>query len=340
MSVTIREIAQKLDLSIGAVSHAMNGYPDISEETRQRVLQMAAEMGYVPNRAARQLRRKKADAVGFILPSSTPRFADPFFNEFVAGLGDETARHPFDLLISIAPPGEAAERSIYQNWVQGRKVDGFILTHLRQHDWRSDYLSREGMHFTALGSHPGVDSFPRIEIDRQSGIMELVAHLVAGGFRRIACIGGPADLQIQVSQLEGYRLGLESANLPFDPDLLADSDMTSTSGHQAARQLLALATPPDAILCINDETAMGALQAAHEKGLRVGRDLAVAGFEGAQVSRFTDPPLTTLDVPVYEIACQLVKMLVAEISGQPLSERQVVLRPRLLVRASSAGTFA
>src|SRR4030065_1965450 len=152
MVVTIRDIAKKLGLSIGAVSRAREGDPDISAEPRQGVILAAKEMGYVPNQAARQLRRKKADAVGYILPANTPRFADPFFSEFIAGLGDETARHPYDLVISIAPPGEEPEKHIYQSWVQGRKVDGFILTHLHLHDWRGQYLAQQGGSFTAPGN--------------------------------------------------------------------------------------------------------------------------------------------------------------------------------------------
>jgi LacI family transcriptional regulator len=337
MPVTIRDIARKLKLSIGAVSRAMDGYPDISEETRQRVVQMAEKMGYVPNQAARQLRRKKADAVGYILPSNTPRFADPFFTEFIAGLGDETARHPFDLLISIAPPGEKAEKRIYQSWVQARKVDGFILTHLRVQDWRTEYLSQQGVAFTALESVPDQREFARIDIDRRSGIVHLIEHLAGRGFRRIACIGGPSDLQSQASQLEGYRQGLKAAGIPFDPNLLTVSDLTSTGGYQATKRLLSITDPPNAIICINDETAFGVLSASREQGLQIGQDLAVAGFDGVQVSKFTEPPLTSLDIPVYDIACQLVKMLVAEITGQSLPERQVVLQPRLLIRESTSG---
>ena len=112
-------------------------------------------MGYVPNQAARQLRRKKADAVGYILPASTPRFADPFFSEFIAGLGDETAIHPYDLVISIAPPGEEPEKHIYQSWVQGRKVDGFILTYLHLHDWRVQYLAKTRCFIHYPGKHAG-----------------------------------------------------------------------------------------------------------------------------------------------------------------------------------------
>jgi len=337
MPITIRDIARKLNLSIGAVSRAMDGYPDISEETRQRVIQTAQEMGYVPNRAARQLRRRKADAVGYVLPSNTPRFADPFFTEFVAGLGDETARHPFDLLISIAPPDEEAEHRLYQSWVQGRKVDGFILTHLRIQDWRIEYLSQQQFPFAVLESVPDERDFPRIDIDRRSGIIELVAHLKERGFQRIAYIGGPSELQSQASQLEGYRQGLEAAGLSFNPDLVMASDLTSIGGYQTTKRLLSIPDPPNAIICINDETAFGVLRASHELDLWVGQELAVAGFDGVQVSKFTEPPLTSLDIPVYDIACRLVRMLVNEIMGQPLPERQVILRPKLLDRESTGG---
>lgn len=335
MSVTIRDIAKKLNLSIGAVSRAMDGYPDISEETRQRVIQTAKEMSYVPNRAARQLRRKKADAIGYVLPSNTPRFADPFFTEFVAGLGDETARHPFDLTISIAPPGEEAEKRLYQSWVQGHKVDGFILTHLRLQDWRVDYLSEQGIPFSALESIPDVRNFPRVDVDRQAGIVALVAYLTTCGFQRIACIGGPSELQIQTNQFNGYRQGLEAAGIPFDSALVTKSDLTSTGGYQATKHLRSIPDPPDAIICINDETAFGALHALRDLGVHIGTDVAVTGFDGVAMSAHSDPPLTTLDIPVYEIACKLVDLLAAELNHQPALERQIVYAPRLLKRLST-----
>jgi LacI family transcriptional regulator len=196
MAITIRDIAKKLGLSIGAVSRALDGYPDISDETRQRVIQAAHEMGYVPNQAARQLRRKKADAIGYILPADTPRFADPFISEFIAGLGDEIALYPFDLVISIASPGEEPEKHLYQNWVHARKVDGFILTHLHLHDWRVHYLSQQGFPFTALESTQDGLDFARVEVNRQGGMVELVTHLMECGFRRIAYLGGPQNLEI------------------------------------------------------------------------------------------------------------------------------------------------
>jgi LacI family transcriptional regulator len=340
MPVTIRDIAKKLGLSIGAVSRALDGYPDISDETRQRVIQVAHEMGYVPNQAARQLRRKKADAVGYILPANTPRFTDPFFSEFIAGLGDETALHPFDLLISIAPPGEDSEKHIYQSWVQGRKVDGFILTHLHLHDWRVKYLAEQGVPFAALENTLDGFNFARVEVNRQGGIVELVTHLVERGFRGIAYLGGPSELKIHADQFEGYRQGLEKAGILYDSNLLATSDLTSSGGYLATKRMLSIPDPPDAIVCINDETAFGVLHAAHEMGMIVGRDLAVAGFDGVQASRYTEPPLTTLDIPVYDIARRLVMMVISEIQGISIPKRRVVYQPKLLIRESTGGNHS
>jgi LacI family transcriptional regulator len=335
MPVTIREVAQQLGLSIATVSRALDGYPDIALETRQRVRDTAKEMGYTPNRAARQLRRKKADAIGYILPSDTPRFADPYFAEFLVGLSDETAHHPFDLLISIASPGDETEQRIYENWVQSRKVDGFVLNRLRRDDWRIRFLTEQDVPFTALEHASEALDYPRIGVDNTGGMVELVLHLASAGYHRLAFIGGPEDLIIHLERLAGFRQGLEMVGLPFDLSLCLDGDLTSDSGYQAARRMRWLPNPPDAIVCVNDETAFGVLHALHEMGLKAGPDVGVTGFDGVQASRHTDPPLTTLDIPVPEIARRLVRMLALEMTHQPQAERQIVIHPRLLVREST-----
>lgn len=335
MPPTIRELAQHLNLSIAAVSRALDGYPDISEATRQRVFQAAEEMGYVPNRAARQLRRKKAEAIGYILPAETPRFSDPFFSEFVAGLGDETATHPFDLLISLAPPGEAAEQRIYQNWVQSRKVDGFILNRMHCQDWRVDYLARQEMPFATLEPTQDNVDYPYVKVDNQRGMLALVQHLAERGFRRLAYLGGPETLVIQAERLAGFQAGLQAQGLPLRAEFLVNGELTSAGGYQATQSLCSLPEPPDALVCIDDVVAIGALRAAHELGLRVGQEVGISGFDGVQASRYSEPPLTTLDIPVYEIATTLVKMLAARMSGQPYDN--VLIQPRLLIRESTLG---
>jgi len=185
MSVTIRDVAKRLRLSITTVSRALDGYPDVAEETRERVIRTAREMDYIPSRAARQLRRKRADAIGYIIPTGVPRFSDPFFSEFIAGLGDEVALHHFDLLVSTAPPGGPEEQALYQRWMQSRRVDGIVLSRMRLQDWRVEYLGNAGSPFVALGrSHTLVD-YPYIEVDSRAGFATLVRHLVERGHRRI-----------------------------------------------------------------------------------------------------------------------------------------------------------
>jgi LacI family transcriptional regulator len=335
MAVTIRDVAKQLNLSITQVSRALDGYADVSEETRRRVIETAQKMGYVPNRAARQLRRQRSDTVGFVLPASTPRFNEPFFSEFIAGLADESALHNLDLLVTTAPPGQSAEELVYQRWVQGRKVDGIILNRIRLKDWRVRYLAQQNLPFVSLERSLDPVDYASIEVDSHAGFLHLMEYLVRLGHLRIAYIGGPGDLKIQVDRLTGYRDGLIQAGLPVENNLIVEGDLTSEGGYQAALQLLSLPQPPTAITCVNDYTAMGALHAAHERGLTIGQDISITGFDGVGESAHTEPPLTTLYQPVHEIACKLVSMLSDLICGEDLKERQICYQPELVIRSST-----
>lgn len=334
MAVTIRDVARKLDLSITTVSRALDGYDDVSEETRQRVIQAARELGYQPNTAARQLRRRRADTIGYILPASLPRFTDPFFAEFIAGLGDEAALSSLDLLISSAPPGSELEAENYQRWMQAHKVDGFILNRLRSNDLRVSWLLENKVPFAAL--EQAGEEHAWVEVDGQAAMAQLVAHLAERGHRRLAFIGSKDDdLVIHQQRLGGFLLGMQTQGLSIHPEYFQPGDLTRQGGYDAARQLLALPEPPTAIVCINDLTALGVLRAASEAGLQVGRNLAVTGFDGIDESAYSDPPLTTIDQPVYDIARQLVRLVAAQINGDESVQQQIRLEPRLVLRASS-----
>lgn len=337
MSVTIRDVAKRLNLSITTVSRALNGYDDVAEETRQRVRQAAQEMGYFPNQAARHLRRQRSDAIGYILPAAQPRFTDPFFSEFIAGLGDEAAQHQVDLVISTAPPDSDQEKWLYQSWVQGQKVDGFILHRIRLVDWRIDYLIQAGCPFASLEKPLPEGNFTYVEVDNRMSVAALVQHLQARGYRRIAYIGGPEALKIQAERFAGYQVGLARAGFAFDPSLVAAGDLTSPEGYRQAQRILQLPEPPDAFICVNDETAFGVMHAIDEAGLDVGQEVGVAGFDGVQSAGYSQPPLTTLDQPVYDIARRLVRMLLAKLNPESHPEHRFVITPKLLERQSTCG---
>ena len=289
MSVTIRDVAKQLNLSITTVSRGLDGYDDVAEETRQRIVAAAKELGYAPSHTARQLRRQRADAIGYILPTSGPRFSDPFFSEFIAGLGDEATSRNLDVLVSTAPPDSPAERQLYERWVRSRRVDGMVLSRMRTYDWRVKYLLKSGFPVAALGHTLLTEDAPQIEVNARAGFAGLVQHLVERGHRRIAYIGASPDLTLQVDRLAGYRDGLAAAQIPFDPSLTTEGDLTRPGGYQAALHLLTLREPPTAIIGVNDLTAIGAMRAAHEHGLVVGRDVAVAATTVSKTVSIPNP---------------------------------------------------
>ncbi|HEY9075550.1 MAG TPA: LacI family DNA-binding transcriptional regulator [Anaerolineaceae bacterium] len=336
MSPTIRDVAKRLNLSIYTVSRALDGYDDVADATRQRVIEMAKEMGYTPSRAARQLRRKRADAIGYILPASGPHFTDPFFSIFIAGLGDEATSHKFDLLVSTAEPDSLAEKELYERWVQGHLVDGLVLSRMRLNDWRVDYLLKNQFPFAAHGRSLNCDQYPYIDMDSQAGFLTIVNHLVERGHRRIAYIGAPRNFTLQEHRFTGYCEGLKAAGIEFDPALVCEGDFSRNGGYQAALRLLNLAHPPTAIIGVNDMTAVGAIRAARERGLVVGRDLAVAGYDGTDDSEHTQPPLTTLRQNAYETSRRLVRVLLARISGEDIENMQQIMPLELLVRESTS----
>ncbi|MBI4672218.1 MAG: LacI family DNA-binding transcriptional regulator [Chloroflexi bacterium] len=337
MAVTIRDVAKKLNLSITTVSRALDDYDDVAHTTRERVRSTARKMGYVPSRAARNLRRQRADIIGYVIPASGTRFTDPFFSEFIAGLGDQAVSHNFDLLISTATPDTEKEKQLYARWVSSRLVDGIILSRLRLEDWRVEYLQRNHVPFVMHGRTQSKTKFPFIEIDSRAGFALLVKHLVERGHRRIAYIGAPEKFTLQRDRYAGYQNGLSAANIPLDKTLVCQGDLTRAGGYHAAQSLFQLRKPPTAIIGANDLTAEGVLRAARERGIVVGRDLAVAGYDGTEVSEHTQPPLTTLRQPVYETARKLVTMLIALIQNEPLEPSQIILQPELIIRESTAG---
>jgi LacI family transcriptional regulator len=337
MRTTIREVAHQLHLSITTVSRALDGYNDVAEDTRELVIRTAHEMGYTPNRAARQLRRQRSDTIGYILPTEKPQFADAFYSEIIAGLGDLATASNSDLLVSAAPPDSDSERALYERWVQGRKVDGLIVNRTRLHDWRVQYLTAQNFPFVLLERSLLPVEFIGVEVDSYQGLLELMAYLTNLGHSRIAYIGASPDLKIDFDRYNGYQAGLKAAKIKPNSSLVTRGDLTPEGGYQAAGHLLGLENIPTAIVCVNDLTAIGAMHAAHENGLKVGRHIAIAGFDGIADAAHTQPPLTTLDQPVYTIARQLVTMLLALINDEPLDERQVKILPKLLIRESTGG---
>ena len=334
MTATLKEIAERVGKSVTTVSRALADYDDVSQTTRKQVRRVALELGYEPNIVARQLQKQRTDTIGLILPTFGPRFLDPFFSEFLAGVGSEATRQGFDLLVSTRAPGEEEEKAYLKN-IRSRRVDGFIIVRTRRRDGRISLLQENNYPFASFGRVEGNNDFPLVDEDSELGVKLVVNHLVEQGHIRLACIAASSDLMFAHYRLKGFIETLEAHGLPVDTTLITEGDLTQRAGREDGGQLLDRVNPPTAIVACNDLMALGAMGAAQERGLVVGRDIAITGFDDIPWAEHAHPPLTTVHQPIYQIGTIVCQMLIKVISGEEIAERQVILQPSLIIRQSS-----
>jgi len=339
MPVTLKDIADKVGKSITTVSRALHGYDDVSPETKALIRQAADELGYTPNILAQRLQKRKTDTIGFILPTFGPRFSDPFFSEFLAGIGNTAARLGYDLLVSTRPPGEKEMIAYHEN-VQSYRVDGFVIVRTRCQDERIQYLSEAKYPFVAYGRTESSPNYFFVDEDSEYGMRLVAHHLADSGHQNIAFIAAPEYLMFSHYRLKGFREGLAEKGIQLDESKIVTGDMTQRSGFSHAMHFLDMPNPPTAIAACNDLMALGAISAAQERNLVVGKDIAITGFDNIPSAEYSHPPLTTIHQPIYQIGEMVCEMLINHIRGEALAEEQILLTPSLVVRQSSGAPYA
>lgn len=334
MAVTLKDIAERVNKSVPTVSRALGDFNDISPDTRREVQRIAIEMGYVPSATARSLQKQSTETIGLILPgSNTLRFSDPFFSEFLSGVVEEIAPCGFHLNISVDMSGD--ERATYLQQVRSRRVDGFIVVRTRRQDSRIDVLREHGTPFVAFGRVEEQNDFPFVDEDGVSGTRKVVDHLVSLGHTRLACIAEPTTLTKSHHRVQGFLQGMEAHGLPFSPELLVETNFRQQSGRRSAHLLFELVEPPTAIVACNDLLALGAITEAKDRGLVVGRDVSITGFDDIMLAEYANPALTTVHQPAHEIGITVAQLLLKLINKEPVVNQQIIINPSLVVRESS-----
>lgn len=333
-SATLKTIAQATGFSITTVSRALSGYDDVNEDTRRLIEAEAIRQGYTPNPHARALQGQHAQTLGFIVPTNDVRYADPFFTQFIAGIGTQAAKVGFDLLLSTQGP-EPGELNLFRRVVSSKRVDGMILVRTRPRDPRIEYLLTTSMPFVVFGRTTDLEGYVYIDTDGISGQRALTEHFIKLGHRRIAYITPPSDLMFTHYRLHGFYDAMQAHDLEVNPELVIEGALTETNGHHAACALLDLPNPPTAIMTGNDLMAFGAMRAIQERGWHVGADIAVGGFDDIPSAEYIHPGLTTVRQAIFETAQRLTALLLGMIAGEILIERGTLLVPELVVRASS-----
>lgn len=329
---TLDQVAERAGVGRGTVSRVINGSPQVSEHTRLAVEAAVAELGYVPNLAARALVTRRTDAVALVISESEERvFSEPFFAGVVRGISAGVTAAGRQLVLALAVDSDRP----LERYLTQQHVDGVLLVSLHGDDPLPELLRARGLPVVLGGRPPGGYGGAYVDVDNVGGAQAGVAHLIARGRRRIATISGPQDMGAGQDRLVGYRAALADAGLPEDPALVVEGDFSEVSGLQAMRGLLAGHPDVDGLFAANDLMAIGALRALRDTGRRVPEDVAVVGFDDSPLSRVTDPPLSTVRQPVEEMGREMAEMLVRLISGDGYAHQSAVLLTELVVRASS-----
>ncbi|ALO06550.1 LacI family DNA-binding transcriptional regulator [Streptomyces gardneri] len=333
---TLEEVAARAGVGRGTVSRVINGSPKVSEQAKAAVEQAVAELGYVPNRAARALAGSRTDAVALVIPETEARlFAEPYFLDIIRGVSAELAEADKQLLLTLIRSDQ--ERQRFEQYLAAQRVDGVLLVSVHGDDPLPDQVRALGLPAVLNGRRSEDERVSFVDSDNTGAGRTAVAHLAARGRRSVATITGPLDMYVARCRLDGYREGLAEAGLAPDEALVANGDFTEEGGRRAMRELLDRRPGLDAVFAASDVMAAGARAVLREAGRRVPEDVALVGVDDSAVARHMDPPLTSVRQPIEEMGRTMARLLLQEIAapGEPDEQPRRMLPTELVVRASS-----
>ncbi|MEV0622058.1 substrate-binding domain-containing protein [Nonomuraea sp. NPDC050404] len=327
---SIRRVAELAGVSATTVSHTLNGRRPVAGETRRRVLRAIEELGYRPNTLARGLRTSRSQTIGLIIPDIT----NPFYPAVARGLQDVLGPAGYDQIISNTDGVRRAERTAIEHMI-ARQVDGLAFAVFHTHAEHLLPAIEAGIPVVRLGGRQVQQGVDLIHSDDEGGAAEATRHLLGRGYRRIAFVCGPAAEGPAAERVAGYRAALADAGLPADRALVAHTEFSRAGGARGVARLLELPEPPDAVLCANDVMAIGALDVAARRGLRVPDDLAVMGFDDIDAAGLVSPGLTTMANPAREIGRATARRLLERLHGAIGEPSTELVVPTRLVRRQS-----
>lgn len=334
--VKLKDLAERLDLSPTTVSRALDGYPEVNEKTRQRVLEAARQLNYRPNASARRLATGRAGAIGAVLPTNRNLLVDPHFVEFLAGIGERLAEDEIDIVLS--PAGSGDEMANYRRMASGTRVDAIILSSPMVEDERIPLLSDLGFPFVVHGRTTGTLPHAWLDIDNEGAFRHATNHLLDLGHERIALINGDARFTFALHRERGYREALADRGIDHDPKLVANGPMTDEIGFRATQRFLAEASPPTAIVVGSMMLALGAFRALRTAGLELGGDVSIIAHDDVFPFLNADrmvPPMSTTRSPIRAAGKRVAELAIDLLTGRPAGSIEELWPVDLIIRGST-----
>jgi LacI family transcriptional regulator len=325
-SVTIQDVAKTAGVSVSTVSRVLNGKVDVAQDTREKILAVIDDLGYITNLAARSMRSQRKNLIGLVMPD----IAYPFAIEVMKGVNQAIAESEFDLLVyttgDVRKNGRASAEQKYVSLLTNSITDGVII------------VAPVTLEFTLNAPIVSIDpvmsnpTYPSVHATNYQGAVDAMEYLLKLGHKRIGFISGRAELESSNRRLMGYRDSLIKMGIPIDDELIASGEYTMKSGAECARELLSLDSRPTAIFASNDQMAMGVFQVAEELGIRIPDDLSLIGFDNISESKYLG--LTTVDQFVSKMGYIGTQILIKIINGDHLDDQTYKMQTQFIERNS------
>jgi DNA-binding LacI/PurR family transcriptional regulator len=333
----MEDVAKAAGVSRTAVSFVLNDIPDanIPEATRQRILQAARELEYTPNAQALNLVTGKTMMVALIVRQTSEQMsADPFLGQIIRGITRVIEAEGYHLLVHSVEPG-VPNKTTYGELVRTRKVDGLLIASPLINDPEVQVLHDEGTPIVLNGA-TDFNDIPSVDVDNIQGAHTAVRHLIELGHSRIGHISNaPFSYTSARDRLTGYQQALTEAGIDHDAQLIHAGAFTDTSSYAPMQTMLELPDPPTAVFIGSDLVALGAVQAIHNRGLHIPDDVSIIGFDDLLISKYLQPPLTTIHLPAFDLGQRLGEMILASIHGETFPTLRVLLPTELVIRQST-----
>jgi LacI family transcriptional regulator len=336
--MNLRQLAETLGLSQTTVSRALNGYPEVNEATRARVLLAAKQHNYRPNTRAKGLATGRAMAVGHVIPISTNHeMVNPIFGDFIAGAGETYAKNGYEMVLSMVEDGDEAQ--VYRNFKARSTVDGVILHAPQMKDARIPLLDAIGLPYAVHGRASGhTGDYCWLDVNNRSAFHRATDFLVDLAHTRIALVNGLEYLDFAHRRRAGYEDALRARGLPVDPALMRSDEMSEVFGYRSAREMLEFRDPPTAFLVASMICAIGVRRAIEEAGHVMGRDVSVITHDDelSYMRNGGDVPIFTATRSSVRFAGRrLAELLLERVADPTAPARHQLLEAELMVGRST-----
>ena len=334
--VTSKDVAEKVGVSRTTVSLVLNDVKgiQISPETRQKVIDAANELGYVPDATAQALVSRRTKAIGLVLTRTQHHIAtDAFLPKIISGLLTTAKKHNIRILIDWVETDH--QETVYFELARAKRIDGMILSTPRLNDKALKTLESVEIPTVMMGSIAG-SKLPYVDVDNKKAAEKATTYLIGLGHRQIACISNaPPEYTAAPERVEGFQNAMNKMEIPVNEKLICYADFDPESGYKCMKSLLQTGEKFTAVFVASDNVAIGAKSALREAGLHIPDDISLIGFDDIPWAKYSDPPLTTIQLPAESLAqsaCTLLLDLIKDKDSE--RQNQIILETELIIRKS------